>query len=58
MKLLRPDPKHITLSSDWKYVTSSKTDIRKTFKRERDRLVNIEMQQKSKPNKVRELRVK
>lgn len=55
MKLLRPDPIHHQLASDWKYVTSGKTDIRKTFKRIRDKLM---IMQKAKPNKVRELRTK
>lgn len=54
MKLLAPNPIHLKLSSDWKYVRSDKTDIRKTFKRERDRLI---LEQK-KPSKVRELRIK
>lgn len=53
MKLLQPDPIHHTLSPDWKYVQSGKTDIRRTFKRWRDR---IAAEEKVKPNKIRELK--
>lgn len=58
MKLLQPDPIHIKLSEGWKYVHSSKTDVSKTIKRERERLAKLIQEQKTKPNKVRELRVK
>jgi hypothetical protein len=53
MKLLQPDPIHIKLHEGWKYVNSGKTDISKTFKRERERLALL----KQKPAKVRELRM-
>lgn len=39
MKLLAPNPIHIQLHSDWKYTRSDKTDIRRTFKKARDRLI-------------------
>lgn len=58
MKLLQPDPIHYKLSEDWKYVHSSKTNVAKTIKKERDRLAKLIQEQKTKPNKVRELRVK
>lgn len=58
MKLLQPDPIHYKLASDWKYIPASKTDIKKTIKKERDRLAKLVLEQKAKPNKIRELRVK
>jgi len=54
MRILNPDPIHIKLPEGWKYIHSSRTDISKTFKRERERLAAL---QKQKPAKVRELRV-
>lgn len=54
MKLLIPDPIHIKLPEGWRYIHSSKTDISKTIKRERERLAAL---QKLKPAKVRELRI-
>jgi hypothetical protein len=55
MKLLLQNPVHHQLAPDWKYVRSDKTDIRKTFKRVRERMI---AEQKTKPNKVREIRAK
>jgi hypothetical protein len=55
MRLLQPDPKIHQLDKDWKYVPSNKTDIRKTFRRVRDRLAE---EAKFKPAKVRELKRK
>lgn len=52
MRLLPQNPLHCQLSPDWKYTRSEKTDIRKTFKKQRD-LIAL---QKAKPNKVRELK--
>ena len=54
MKLLPPNPIHYQLSPDWKYVNSGATDIRKTFRRIRERMA----QQKLKPSKVREFKAK
>lgn len=54
MKLLPQNPLHHQLSADWKYTKSDKTDIKKTFKRERERL----LLERQKPSKVRELRAK
>lgn len=53
MKLLQPNPIHHTLSPDWKYINSGKTDIKKTFKRWRDKLA---AEEKAKPSKIRELK--
>lgn len=58
MKLLKPNPIHYQLASDWKYIPASKTDIKKTIKKERDRLAKLIQEQKAKPNKIRELRTK
>lgn len=58
MKLLKPNPIHIRLDDDWKYVHSSRTNILKTFKKERERLAKMIQEQKIKPSKIRELRVK
>ena len=58
MKLLQPDPKHYQLAPDWKYTPASKTDIKKTIRKERERLAKQALEQKTKPNKIRELRVK
>lgn len=58
MKLLQPNPVHIQLSSDWKYVPASRTNISKTFQKERARLAKIISDQKIKPSKVREFRTK
>lgn len=55
MKLLPQNPVHHQLASDWKYTRSDKTDIRKTFKRQRERVIT---EQKMKPSKVREIRAK
>jgi hypothetical protein len=52
MKLLPQNPLHCQLSPDWKYVRSDKTDVRKTFKKQRD-LIAL---QNAKPSKVRELK--
>lgn len=52
MKLLPQNPVHCALSPDWKYISASKTDIRKTFKKQRE-LIAL---QKAKPSKVRELK--
>lgn len=38
MKLLPMNPIHYVLSADWKYVPAGQTDIRKTFKRIREKL--------------------
>lgn len=51
MKLLPQNPLHCQLAPDWKYVRSDKTDIRKTFKKQRE-LIALAV----KPNKVRELK--
>lgn len=60
MKLLRPNPIHYELEANWKYTPSSSTDIRKTFKRIREKLnaERIAMEQKFKPNKVREFKTR
>lgn len=54
MRVLAPNPVHIQLQSDWKYTKSDKTDIRKTFKRERERL----LAEQNKPSKIREFKTK
>lgn len=54
MKLLQPNPVHHSLATDWKYVQSGNTDIRKTFKRIREKIAL----QKTAPTKIRQLKVK
>lgn len=54
MKLLQPNPIHHALATDWKYVQSGSTDIRKTFKRIKEKIAL----QKTAPTKVRQLKVK
>lgn len=53
MKILPVDPVHMKLAADWKYVPSNKTDISKTFRRERARLAILE---KLTPSKIREFK--
>lgn len=55
MKLLKPNPQYYELHPDWKYVPSGSTDIRKTFRKIRERMA-AELR-KSQP-KVRELKRK
>lgn len=38
MKLLLQNPIHYVLAPGWKYVPANKTDIRETFRKERERL--------------------
>lgn len=38
MKLHKPDPKHIRLPKDWRYVKAEKTDIAATIRRAKKRL--------------------
>lgn len=55
MKLLPQNPVHHQLAPNWKYVPSEISDIRKTFKRVRERMI---AESKAKPSKVREIRTK
>ena len=54
MKLLQPNPIHYALRQDWKYVPSVNTDIRKTFRRIREKMAQQKLQQ----SKVREFKTK
>lgn len=49
MKLLPQNPIYHQLPSDWKYINSSSTDIRKSFERE---LKRIALEKKSKDQKL------
>jgi len=55
MKLLPPNPIHYQLSPDWKYVNSGATDLRKTFRKIRER---IAADKKKTEPKSRQLRTK
>lgn len=55
MKLLKPDPKYYALPANWRYVDANSTDIKKTFRRVRERML---LEAKAAAPKVRELKRK
>lgn len=54
MKLLQQNPIHHQLANDWKYVSSGNTDIKKTFKRIKEKLA----EKKAAPTKIRQFKAK
>lgn len=55
MKMLQPDPKYYKLPANWKYTDANSTDIKKTFRRVRERML---LEAKTAAPKVRELKRK